>query len=400
MLFSYKAIKNNKYFSKKIEADSENAVVSHLRKNGYFPIEINPVRKTEISIVNSLFNRVSFNDIVNFTRQFAIMLNAGLTIVDALDILKNQIKKERLKKLIEDTDNKIKSGVSLSKALEDYPHYFSNLYISLIKSGEASGKIDEILLKLADNLEKQQNFRRKTKGAFIYPIVVVCTMIIVMFVMVAFVIPKMLELYKNFNVELPWTTQILILISSFASKFWWLIAGVTVGAVFFVNRYLKTKQGKYLFDSIVLKIPLFSKVIQMAALVDSTRTLSILIGAGVSILDALKIIIQTTSNSLYKESFQEIYRKVEKGQSLGGALESEGIFPPILVQMTIVGENTGRLDDTLARISHYFEEESEAAIKTMTTLIEPAILILLGISVAFLVLSIITPIYKLTGSFQ
>ncbi len=400
MLFSYKAIKNNKFFSKKIEADSENAVVSYLRKNGYFPIEINPVHRTEISVVNSIFNRVSFNDIVNFTRQFAIMLNAGLTIVDALDILKNQIKKERLRKLIEDIDNKIKSGVALSKALEEHPNYFSNLYISLIRSGEASGKIDEILLKLADNLEKQQDFRRKTKGAFIYPLVVVSAMIIVMFVMVTFVIPKMLELYKNFDVELPWTTQVLISVSSFTSKFWLLIIGFAVGLVILINRYLKTKQGKYLFDSIILKIPLFNRVVRMEALVDSTRTLSILIGAGVSILDALKIIVETTSNSLYQESFQEIYGKVEKGQSLGGALESEGIFPPILVQMTIVGENTGHLDDTLARISHYFEEESTAAIKAMTTLIEPAILIVLGFSVAFLVLSIITPIYKLTSSFQ
>lgn len=400
MLFSYKALKNNKYFSRKIEADSENAVVSYLRKNGYFPIEINPIRRAEISIIDSLFNRISFNDVVNFTRQFAIMLNAGLTIVDVLDILKEQIKKQKLRKLVEDIDNKIKSGVTLSRALEDYPRHFSNLYISLIRSGEVSGKIDEILLKLADNLEKQQDFRRKTKGAFVYPIVVVCAMIIVMFIMVTFVIPRMLDLYKNFNVELPWTTQILISISSFTSKFWLLITAVTIGSIFLINRYIKTKQGKYLFDSTILKIPLFNKVIRMTALVDSTRTLSILIGAGVSILDALRIIIETTSNSLYKESFQEIYAKVEKGQSLGGALESEGIFPLILVQMTIVGENTGHLDDTLARISHYFEAESEAAIKTMTTLIEPAILILLGVSVAFLVLSIITPIYKLTGSFQ
>lgn len=400
MLFTYKAIKDNKRVQKKIEADSQEAVLSHLRENGYFPIEVKRARITELYIFEAFFNRVTFNDIVDFTRQLAIMLNAGLTIVDSLDILKKQIKKEKFRRLIENIDKEIKGGISFSAILKTYPNYFSNLYIALVSSGEASGKLSDILLKLAENLEKQREFKRKLKGVFIYPAVVVSAMVIVMFIMITFVLPKMLTLYKDFNVELPVTTQILIAVSSFSTIFWPVIIAVSVVAFFLIRSYLKSRKGKYLFDTVTLRLPLASNVIKMAALVDSTRTLSILIGSGVSILDALSIIVETTDNVVFKDAFQSVYKKIEKGQSLGLALQEEEIFPPILVQMTIVGENTGHLDDTLLRLSRYFEFESESAIKTVTTLIEPAVLVLLGVAVGFLVLSVITPIYKLTESFQ
>ncbi len=400
MLFQYRAVKNNKKVTKKIEADNETSVVNFLRESGYFPIEIRKLKKTQTTLFDAIFNRVNFNDVVDFTRQLAIMLNAGLTIVDSLDILKKQVKKEMLAKLIETIDKDIKAGIPFSEVLKNYPKLFPNLYISLVKSGEASGKLSEILLKLAENLEKQREFKKKLKGALIYPAVVIGAMITVMFIMVTFVVPKMLNLYKDFNIDLPIYTKILIAVSNFSSTFWPLIVIAIAGIVFGVRAYLRTKNGKYLFDSFILNVPTIGNVIKQAALVDSTRTLSILIGSGVSILDALNIVIETTNNVLYKESFQSVYEKIQKGQSLGVALDSEGIFPPILVQMAIVGENTGHLDDTLMRLSKYFEFESEAAIKAVTTLIEPAVLIFLGFGVAFIVLSVITPIYQLTSSFQ
>lgn len=400
MLFNYKAIKNNNLISKEIEAENEEAVLAFLNKNGFFPVEIKPSYKNQFSAVNSFIDRVSFNDIVDMTRQLAIMLNAGLTIVDALDILKNQIKRVAFKKLIDDIDKQVKGGSPLSTALRKYPQYFSNLYIALIKSGEASGKLSEILLKLADNLDKQREFNTKLKGAMVYPIVVVSAMVIVIFIMITFVLPKMLDLYKDFDVELPLPTKILIVISSFASSYWPFIILFTVLGIFLLRRYFKTKAGKKQLDLFALKVPVINNVVKQAALVDSTRTLSILTGAGVSILDALTIVIDTTSNVVYQEAFQRVYKNVEKGQSLGNSLSVEGVFPPILVQMTIVGENTGHLDDTLSRLSKYFEFQSEAAIKAITTLIEPVILVVLGVGVAFLVLAVILPIYKLTESFN
>ena len=400
MLFQYKALKNGEIVVKKIDSDSSKAVIDYLQKNGYFPISVKIVKEFSLSFLNVLTQQVNFNDIVNFTRQVAIMLNAGLTLIDSLEILKKQTTKLPLKKMIEAIDAKIKGGSSFSVALRDYNSNFSNLYIALVRSGEASGKLGEILLRLADNLEKQREFKSKLKGALVYPIIVVVGMFAVMFIMVTFVLPKLLGLYKDFNVELPLSTKILIGISNFSTKFWPLVFILIVVGFYFVKKYLATKVGKKSFDQFVLKLPVFGQIISISALVESTRTLAILIAAGISILDALSIVVDSTDNLIYKQAFLTVSQKVEKGQSMGVALEQEEIFPPILVQMSLVGEQTGNLDDTLLRLSKYFEMESEMATKTMTTLIEPLILVFLGVGVGFLVMSVITPIYNLTNSFK
>ncbi|MDO9027765.1 MAG: type II secretion system F family protein [Candidatus Roizmanbacteria bacterium] len=400
MFFQYKALKDGKTIVKKIEAASSEAVIDYLQKNNYFPISVEKVQERNLSFLDNLTQQVVFNDIVNFTRQVAIMLNAGLTLIDSLEILKKQITKLPLKKMIEAIDTKIKGGSSFSVALQDYKSNFSNLYISLVKSGEASGKLGEILLRLADNLEKEREFKSKLKGALVYPIIIVIGMFAVMFIMVTFVLPKLLGLYKDFNVELPLSTKILIGISSFSTKFWPLVLVLIVVGFYFAKKYLATKAGKKSFDQFLLKLPVFGHIISISALVESTRTLAILIAAGISILDALSIVIDSTDNSVYQQAFLTVSQKVEKGQSMGMALDQEGIFPPILVQMSQVGEQTGNLDDTLLRLSKYFEMESEMATKTMTTLIEPLILVFLGAGVGFLVMSVITPIYNLTSSFK
>jgi len=398
MLFKYKALNNNKIVIKKIEADNVDVVVGYLKKNNLIPIKIEKVQSTTINL--AFLNKVGFTDIVDLTRQLAIMLNAGLTLIDSFDIMKKQITKIPLLKMIEELDKEVRAGEPLSSALKKYPDYFSNLYIALIRSGEASGKLSDILLKLADNLEKQREFQGKIKGALIYPLVIIVAMVSVMFIMITFVIPKLLGLYKDFNIELPMTTQILIAVSSFSSRFWpFIILAVVVSGIALKN-YLKTKAGKLMFDTFILKVPVINNVVKISTLVDSTRTLSILIGAGVSILDALNIVVETTSNMIFENGFKHVYSQVEKGVSLGNSMSQEGIFPPILVQMAIVGEQTGHLDDTLLRISKYFEMESELTVKAMTTLIEPAILVILGVGVGFLVISVITPIYSLTSSFK
>lgn len=397
MRFSYKALKGNKLYIRKIDAENEAAVLQFLKSSGYFPIEVKQENSGQLSV---LFNKVNFTDIVDFTRQLAIMLNAGLTLVDSFDILKKQTAKIALLKVIEDLDKEVRGGNSLSSALKKYPEHFSNLYISLVKSGEASGKLSEILLKLSDNLEKQREFQSKMTGALIYPLIVIVGMGIVMFIMITFVVPKLLGLYKDFNVELPFTTKVLITVSGFSAQYWPIIILIVFSISFILRQYLQTKQGKLTKDKLMLQVPILSRVVQIGALVDSTRTLAILISSGVSILDGLSIVIETTGNAIYKSSFESIYKQVEKGTSLGTAMMQERIFPAILVQMTIVGEQTGHLDETLMRISKYFESESELAIKAMTTLIEPAILVFLGVGVGFLVMAVITPIYNLTSSFK
>jgi len=398
MFFKYKALKNNKIVEGKIESHSTTDVVNYLRTNDFFPINIAPIE--DHSTLNNLFVKVGFNDIVDFTRQLAIMLNAGLTLIDCFDILKKQTTNFALLKMIKDIDKDIRGGQTLSSALLKYKGSFSNLYIALVRSGEASGKLSEILLKLADNLEKQREFKGKIKGALIYPAIVVIGMVVVMFIMVTFVVPKLLVLYQDFNVELPMSTKILMFVSDFCVRFWPVIVVSVFVGVNALKAYIKTKQGKYQYDSLLFKLPVLGNVIKISSLVDATRTLSILISSGVSILDGLQIIMETSDNMVYQIAFQNIYKQVEKGLSLGKAMANEKVFPPILIQMTTVGEQTGHLDDTLGRLSKYFEMESEIATKTMTTLIEPIILVFLGLGVGFLVTSVITPIYNLTSSFK
>ena len=401
MRFYYKAIQNGKIVKGKIDAEKEEDVKDYLKGKKLFVVEIKKEGANQISFLSAIFDRVNFSDIVNFTRQVAMMLNAGLTLIEALDILKKQTTKQSFKKIITDLSEEIKAGNSFSMALKKYTSYFSHLYIALVRSGEASGKLAEILLKLANNLEKEREFKAKVKGSLIYPVIIIIAMIIVIFIMITFVLPRLLNLYKDFNIDLPLTTRLLILISSFMTKFWPLVVGGTFLIIMVFRNYLKTKEGKLLYDSTLLKIPVLKEVIKTSSLVDATRTLSILIGSGVSILEALEIVKDTSENIVYQKAFLNIYKKVEKGVSLGTAMEEEEeIFPPILVQMTQVGEQTGHLDDTLGRISRYFEMESELAVKAMTTLIEPVILVFLGVGVGFLVMSVITPIYNLTSSFK
>ncbi|OIP84897.1 hypothetical protein AUK04_01895 [Candidatus Roizmanbacteria bacterium CG2_30_33_16] len=398
MFFKYKALKNNKIVEGKIESHSTTDVVNYLRTNDFFPINIAPIE--DHSTLNNLFVKVGFNDIVDFTRQLAIMLNAGLTLIDCFDILKKQTTNFALLKMIKDIDKDIRGGQTLSSALLKYKGSFSNLYIALVRSGEASGKLSEILLKLADNLEKQREFKGKIKGALIYPAIVVIGMVVVMFIMVTFVVPKLLVLYQDFNVELPMSTKILMFVSDFCVRFWPVIVVSVFVGVNALKAYIKTKQGKLQYDRMLFKLPVLGNIIKISSLVDATRTLSILISSGVSILDGLQIIMETSDNMVYQIAFQNIYKQVEKGLSLGKAMANEKVFPPILIQMTTVGEQTGHLDDTLGRLSKYFEMESEIATKTMTTLIEPLILVFLGLGVGFLVTSVITPIYNLTSSFK
>lgn len=399
MNYWYKALKKDKIVTGKLNSASSQEVVGFLKKNGYIPIEVKKVESI-LPQFDSIFNRINFTDIVDFTRQMAIMLNAGLTLIDCFNILEKQIKKTELLALVQSLNKQVTEGNTYSSALKKYPEQFSNLYIALVKSGEASGKLSEILLKLAENLEKQREFNSKIKSALTYPLIVVIGMLGVMFVMITFVVPKLLGLYKDFNVDLPASTKILILLSDFSSRFWPLIIIAVFASISLFKKYTSTKQGKLLFDTVSLNFPAFGPIIKISALVDTTRTLAILIASGVSILDGLNIIIETTGNLVYRNSFINIYKQVEKGFALGTSMDSEGIYPPILVQMTTVGEQTGKLDDTLMRISRYFEAESEIAVKSLTVLIEPLILVVLGVGVGFLVISVITPIYNLTSAFK
>ncbi|MEI6327261.1 MAG: type II secretion system F family protein [Candidatus Roizmanbacteria bacterium] len=398
MKFTYKALLNNEIKKGKVEAYSEKEVTEFLRNSGFFPIEIKQAGDFSSQIAPGLFNRLTESDIIHFTREMSIMLNAGMTISSSMDILMQQTNKPAMKDLLNEIDVKIRSGSSFSAVLNQYPRYFPRIYVSLIKAGEASGKLTDILLKLADDMEKQREFVSKVKGALTYPALIIVGVIGVVFVLITFVVPQLLGLYKDLNIELPLTTRLLVTASDFMSAWWpFILLGIGV-AIFFARKYLNTEKGRYWRYATLMSLPILGNVMKMSSLVTITRTLSLLISSGVLVLESIGIVKDATDNIVYQHALDRVYYSIQKGLTISFSLEKESAFPPILVQMTAVGERTGKIDEILHKMSDYFESESNIAIKSMMTAVEPLILVVLGGIVLFIVMAVITPIYSLTGS--
>lgn len=382
----------------KVEAQTKQQAVAALRGRNLLVISIRPVSEESFAILKTLMFGIKADDVVNLTRQLSTMITAGLPLTQALAILEQQ-GKPALIKVVGQVKADIEGGSTFAAALAKHPKVFSRVYIQLVRAGETGGVLDEVLLRLADNMEKDKEFRAKTKGALIYPVIVVIAMIIVAMVMMIFVIPKLTEMYKDFGADLPLATQLLIDTSTLVSRFWWLLGVFGAAGVMFFRSWGKTHAGQVAIDSFLLRMPVFGVLRQKAMLTELTRTLALLLGAGISLLQALEIVSDSANNILYREALADIAKQVEKGISLAQAVGVHAIFPPLLYQMVAVGEETGKLDDVLMKLSAYFQSESEHAIKNLTTALEPIIMIVLGLGVGLMVIAIIMPIYNLTSQF-
>ena len=401
MKFSYKATsRDGKIAEGLIEAKDVQEAASFLRARDMLPIKIDVIQKQEVFSFFSKINASHHQDLVLLTRQLSSMLTSGLTLMQALAILKDQIENREMKDIINSIIADVQDGKPFSSAITKYPKVFSQIYISLIKAGESSGFLDKILLRLADNLEKQQKLKGTIRSALLYPIIIVTLMFVVMGVMMIFVIPQLTVLYQNLNIPLPLPTQIIVGISNFTVNFWPLVLGGIGLSIFAYTRWVKTDSGQLIHDDLVLKIPVFGALIEKSILTEVSRTMGLLIGAGTLVVEALNETADVAGNRIYKNAIQDIAKRVEKGVSIGDGMSIYPIFPPILVQMVKIGEQTGKLDESLLKVSEYFEREVEGAVKTLTTALEPFIMIILGVSVAFLIISIITPIYNLTSNIQ
>ncbi len=371
-----------------------------LRERGFIVTSLTEAKGLQsVNDISNMLARVTQVEITNFTRQLSTMITAGLSLTESLHILKDQTKNPKLIVTLDDITRAIEGGGSFGTALQKHKKYFSHVYIALVKAGEASGLLDTILNRLAENLEKEREFNAKTKGAMIYPIVVIAALAIVMFIMMVFVIPRLTGMYKDMDIELPGPTQFLITISDFFVGFWWLIILGTFGGIFAFRQYAKTNAGEILIDRVILKMPVFGKIKQQSVLAEVARTLGLLISAGIPIIEGLHIVSQAAGSALYRDTIEKAAKDVEHGYPLSTPINNSVLFPPIFGQMIKVGEETGKLDEVLIKISKYFESEVENLVKNLTTALEPFILIILGLAVAFLVISIILPIYKLTTSF-
>lgn len=399
--FSYKAkdLSGNDHVGT-VETTDTRSVAKVLSKRGLIVINISEIKDGKNSFLRKYVDRVSFSDLVVATRQLATMIESGLILSEALDILRDEQHNHHFKQVWDDVGQDVKSGLDLASALKKHPDVFPDLYSNLVKAGESSGKLDSVLSQMAVNLEKSREFRGKVKGALIYPVIILVTMFIVITVMVLFVIPKLTSLYSQSNVELPLPTKILIGISAFATQFWVVILLImVVGGILFA-RWVKTVSGRYSFDLFLLKLPVIKRIIQGIVLADFTRTFGLLATAGIPILNSLEIVSSVLSNSVYTRALKESLKGVERGLPLSKELQSIGVFPSIIPAMMRVGEETGKVDEVSFKLAEYFEQESDQLVKNLTVIMEPAVLVILGAGVAFLVLSIILPIYKLTTSFS
>lgn len=381
-----------------IQSPDQHSAAVVLRKRGLIVISIKGKGDPAGKFLSRFLNRISFTDLVVMTRQLATMVSSGLVLSDAIDILEEQQTNKTLKKTLEEISQDIKGGLTLAQALGKFPNIFPRLYVNLVKAGEASGKLDQVLLQMAEGLEKQREFQAKVKGAMIYPAVVLSMMVVVIIIMMVFVIPKLITLYQQSTIELPLPTKILIASSNLFVNFWWLVLLLVIAIIIAFNRWNKTEEGRFFIGKMLLKIPLAGKIIISVTLTNFNRTFGLLTSAGIPLLESIGIVSDLTNNLVFKKSLREAYAGVERGLPFSSLLTSD-VFPKIVGQMVNVGEETGKVDEIFFKLADYFESESDHMIKNLTVAIEPIVLIILGIGVAFLVISIILPIYKLTTSF-
>lgn len=401
--FSYRAKDwSGKLVKGELDLTDEKEVIESIKGNGLIPLSVDPVGGGFLAELNKkIKGRVSQKQISSFTRQLSTMMTAGLALTDALALLKNQMEAgSGMYNILDDTLEKVRGGISLGKALEVYKNVFGEAYIASISAGEEAGVLEEILGKLAQNLENEDAFRGKVKGAMIYPIIVIIGMVLVVFVMMIFVVPKMLGLYADFGTaELPMATKILMGFSGFMVKTWYVLPILVVGGISLYRIGVKMPEFRLKKDRMILKIPIIGKLTETSIMANTCRTLSMLLTAGISLVEALKIVASVAGNEVYLRAYLEIAEKVQKGFSISVSFENTAAFPVIVNQMISTGEATGKLDEVLMRVSDYFARESEEAVKAMTAAIEPAIMIVLGVGVGFLMIAVMMPIYNLTSSF-
>jgi len=364
-------------------------------------VTIAKLRESTSSTIDDMLAGLSkpkLDEISNFTRQLSTMIASGLPLVEALRILREQ-SKTKMAEVVDRVLTEVEGGSSLGSALEKTGGVFTNVYIALVKAGETAGVLDEVMSKMADTLDKQREFRSKTRGALVYPMIVIIGMAIVSVIMMIFVVPKMTEMYRDFGAELPTPTRILIGLSNFMIRFWYLLAALAAGAVLAFRRWVATASGSLIYEQLIFKIPIWGKLKKDIVLTEFARTMGLLSTAAIPILDGLRIVADTMDSKIYAEEIRRAAVKVEKGTTLSEAMTASADFPRILPQMIAVGEQTGKVDEILNKLADFYESQSEIKVKALTTAIEPIIMIFLGIGVGFLVIAVIMPIYNLTSQF-
>jgi type IV pilus assembly protein PilC len=381
-----------------MEAESEEAVHNKLKLQLLSPVM---VKKQPKQLSFQLGTGVKTTDIVIFTRLFATMIDAGLPIVQCLDILSSQAENKAFGKVLGQIKASVEGGLTLSDALKKHPKIFDQLFINLIAAGEAGGILDTILQRLSVYMEKAMKLKRRVKGAMVYPISVLCIAFLVVTILLTKVVPVFEKMFKDFGGgKLPKPTQIVIDISHALSAYLPYIIGVLVVGFFTLKAVLKTPKGRLAFDGMLLKLPALGAVLRKVTVARFTRTMGTLLSSGVPILDAMDIVARTAGNAVVSNGIMYARSKISEGKDLATPLMETGLFPPMVVQMIGVGEQTGALDAMLTKIADFYEEEVDVAVAGMTSLIEPAMMVFLGGVIGGLVIAMYMPIFEMAGSIK
>src|SRR6185436_9645788 len=399
MEFAYQARDDEgQYRTGTVEAVNESSAFDVLRQHGLIVIKIIPYNKVSVFERIKIFDNVPLKDVVMFSRQLATLINAKVPIVQALRILETHVSSNKLKDILSSIAQHVESGESLSGAMSAHPAVFSELYINLLRAGELAGTMDESLNYLAAQMEKDYDLRSKVIGALTYPAFIVGALFIVGFLMFLYVLPPLVSVLQESNVELPFTTKILIGTTHFLQSFWWLVIILLIGLVGALMFYSKTAGGRFIIDTIKIRVPLFGPIFQKIYMARYARNLATLIAGGIPIVKALDSVADIVNNMVYKEIILDASTQVRNGKSIASALTSRPEFPPIVAQMTQIGESTGRLQEILEKLAGFYEKEVDNVLKTLTTLLEPIIMLLLGLAVAVMVAGILLPIYNLASA--
>jgi type IV pilus assembly protein PilC len=338
---------------------------------------------------------VGTKDLAIFTRQFSTMISAGLPLVQCLDILSRQTTKPIFAKTISDVNRDVEAGCTLADALAKHKKIFDNLFCNMVAAGEAGGILDEILSRLATYIEKADALKRKVKGAMIYPVVVLTVALGATAFMLIAIIPTFAKMFMDFGGELPLPTQIVLVLSNFLRMFWWAMAAGIIGGVVGIRQYYKTDSGQKVLDRLLLKVPAVGDVLLKGAVARFTRTLGTLISSGVPILAGLEITARTSGNRIISDAIMSARTSIREGETVAGPLKASGVFPPMVVQMISVGEQTGALDEMLNKIAVFYEAEVDQAVENLTSIIEPVMIVLMGGIVGGMVVAMYLPMFKL-----
>jgi type IV pilus assembly protein PilC len=374
-------------------ADSKEAVLAVLRRQQIVPITVKEKGK-EIALPK-LRGGVNEKLLAVFTRQFSVMIDAGLPLVQCLQILGEQQENKTFQRILLQVREDVESGSSLANAMKKHPPAFNELYTNMVAAGEAGGILDTILQRLATYIEKAAKLKSQVKSAMIYPIAVISIAGMVVYVILWKVIPVFGSLFSSLGAELPLPTRVVVAMSKFVGRFWWAIIGAIVAAIVALRQYYATEQGKLTMDGLLLKTPILGTVLRKISVARFCRTLGTLLSAGVPVLEALEITARTSGNAVIERALLEVRKAVEEGKSLADPLKTTKQFPPMVVQMISVGEATGAMDTMLGKIAEFYEDEVDAAVTGMMKLIEPVMILFLGVVVGGIVIAMYLPMFSL-----